>query len=60
MAEARPTITWRIMRRSTRSAASRWRLLIVQAVSLAAGQAATVVLVDKAGGGIDAVLIRDR
>jgi len=35
-------------------------LLIVQAVSLAAGQAATVVLVDKAGGGIDAVLIRDR
>jgi hypothetical protein len=35
-------------------------LLIVQPVSLAAGQAATVVLVDKAGGGIDAVLLRDR
>ena len=33
-------------------------LLVVQPVSLAAGQAATVVLLD--GGGIDAVLIRDR
>jgi hypothetical protein len=35
-------------------------LLIVEPVSLAAGQAATVVLVDKAGGGIDAVVVRDR
>jgi hypothetical protein len=35
-------------------------LLIVEPISLAAGQAATVVLVDKAGGGIDAVVVRDR
>jgi uncharacterized protein DUF4397 len=35
-------------------------LLIVESISLAAGQAATVVLVDKAGGGIDAVVMRDR
>jgi hypothetical protein len=35
-------------------------LLIVEPVSQAAGQAATVVLLDKAGGGIDAVLVRDR
>jgi len=35
-------------------------LLVVQPVPLAGGEAATVVLLDKAGGGIDAVLIRDR
>jgi hypothetical protein len=35
-------------------------LLIVEPVRLAAGQAATVVLLDKAGGGIDAVVVRDR
>jgi hypothetical protein len=35
-------------------------LLIVEPISLAAGQAATVVLLDKAGGGIDAVVMRDR
>ena len=35
-------------------------LLIVEPISLAAGQAVTVVLVDKAGGGIDAVVMRDR
>ena len=35
-------------------------LLIVEPISLAAGQAVTVVLLDKAGGGIDAVLVRDR
>ena len=35
-------------------------LLIVEPISLAAGQAVTVVLLDKAGGGIDAVLMRNR
>ena len=35
-------------------------LLIVEPISLAAGQAVTVVLLDKAGGGIDAVIMRDR
>jgi uncharacterized protein DUF4397 len=35
-------------------------LLIVEPISLAAGQAVTVVLLDKAGGGIDAVVKRDR
>jgi hypothetical protein len=35
-------------------------LLIVEPISLAAGQAVTVVLLDKAGGGIDAVVMRDR
>jgi hypothetical protein len=29
-------------------------------VSLAAGQASTVVIVDKPGGGLDAVIVRDR
>jgi hypothetical protein len=29
-------------------------------ISLAAGQAVTVVLLDKVGGGIDAVVVRDR
>ena len=35
-------------------------LLIVEPISLTAGQAVTVVLLDKAGGGIDAVVMRDR
>jgi hypothetical protein len=35
-------------------------LLIVEPISLAAGEAITVVLLDKAGGGIDAVLMQDR
>jgi hypothetical protein len=35
-------------------------LLIVEPISLAAGQAVTVVLLDKVGGGIDAVLVRNR
>ena len=35
-------------------------LLIVNPISLAAGQAVTVVLLDKAGGGIDAVLEHNR
>jgi hypothetical protein len=35
-------------------------LLILEPISLAAGQAVTVVLVDKAGGGIDGVIVRDR
>jgi hypothetical protein len=35
-------------------------LLIVEPISLAAGQAVTVVLLDKVGGGIDAVVMRDR
>jgi hypothetical protein len=35
-------------------------LLVVDPISLAAGQAVTVVLLDKSGGGIDAVVVRDR
>jgi hypothetical protein len=35
-------------------------LLIVDPVSLAAGQAGTVVIVDNPDGGIDAVIVRDR
>ena len=35
-------------------------LLVVDPISLAAGQVVTVVLLDKAGGGIDAVVVRDR
>jgi hypothetical protein len=35
-------------------------LLIVEPISLAAGQAVTVVLLDKVGGGIDAIVMRDR
>lgn len=35
-------------------------LLVVEPVSLVAGQAVTVVLLDKVGGGIDAVVVRDR
>lgn len=35
-------------------------LLVVDPVSLAAGQASTVVIVDKPGGGLDAVIVRDR
>jgi hypothetical protein len=35
-------------------------LLIVEPIALTAGQAVTVVLLDKAGGGIDAVIMRDR
>ena len=35
-------------------------LLIVEPISLAVGQAVTVVLLDKLGGGIDAVVMRDR
>jgi hypothetical protein len=35
-------------------------LLIVEPISLAADQAVTVVLLDKVGGGIDAVLVRNR
>ena len=35
-------------------------LLIVEPISLAAGQAVTVVLLDKTGGGIDAVLMPNR
>lgn len=35
-------------------------LLIVEPIALTAGQAATVVLLDKAGGGVDAVLMQDR
>jgi Domain of unknown function (DUF4397) len=35
-------------------------LLIVEPISLAAGQAMTVVIVDKVGGGVDAVLVQDR
>lgn len=35
-------------------------LLIVEPISLASGQAVTVVIVDKAGGGIDGVVVRDR
>jgi hypothetical protein len=35
-------------------------LLIVDPISLAAGQAVTVVLLDKAGGGIDAVVLQKR
>jgi hypothetical protein len=35
-------------------------LLVVDPIPLAAGQAVTVVLVDQPGGGIDAVLVRDR
>ena len=35
-------------------------LLIVEPISLAAGQAVTVVLLDKTGGGIDTVLTRNR
>jgi len=35
-------------------------LLIVDAVPLAAGQASTVVIIDKPGGGLDAVVVRDR
>ena len=35
-------------------------LLNVEPISLAAGQAVTVVLLDKTGGGIDTVLTRNR
>jgi hypothetical protein len=35
-------------------------LLIVDPIPLAAGQAGTVVLLDKAGGGLDGVFMRDR
>jgi hypothetical protein len=35
-------------------------LLVVEPISLAAGQAVTVVLLDKVGGGIDAVVVRDQ
>jgi hypothetical protein len=35
-------------------------LLVVDPVALTAGQASTVVIVDKPGGGIDAVIVRDR
>jgi hypothetical protein len=35
-------------------------LLIVEPISLTAGQAVTVVLLDKVGGGIDAVVTSDR
>jgi uncharacterized protein DUF4397 len=35
-------------------------LLIVDPIPLAADQASTVVIVDKAGGGIDAVVVRER
>ncbi|HEY9523456.1 MAG TPA: DUF4397 domain-containing protein [Thermopolyspora sp.] len=35
-------------------------LLIVDPVSLAGGQASTVVIIDKPGGGLDAVIVRDR
>ena len=35
-------------------------LLNVEPISLAAGQAVTVVLLDKTGGGIDTVLTRSR
>jgi Domain of unknown function (DUF4397) len=35
-------------------------LLIVDPITLAAGQAATVVIVDKAGGGADAVVVSER
>jgi hypothetical protein len=35
-------------------------LLVVDPIPLAAGQASTVVIVDKPGGGLDAVIVRDR
>jgi hypothetical protein len=35
-------------------------LLTVEPISLAAGQAVTVVIVDKTGGGVDGVVVRDR
>jgi hypothetical protein len=35
-------------------------VLVVDPVPLAAGQASTVVIVDKPGGGLDAVIVRDR
>lgn len=35
-------------------------LLIVEPISLTAGQAATVVIVDKAGGGVDGMVVRER
>jgi len=35
-------------------------LLIVEPITLAAGQAGTVVIVDKAGGGVEAVVVRER
>jgi hypothetical protein len=35
-------------------------LLVVDPVSLASGQAGTVVVVDRPGGGLDAVIVRDR
>ena len=35
-------------------------LLIVEPISLSAGQAVTVVIVDRAGGGLDGVVVRDR
>jgi Domain of unknown function (DUF4397) len=40
--------------------APRDTLLVVDPVTLAAGQASTVVIVDKPGGGLDAVVVRDR
>lgn len=40
--------------------APRDTLLVVDPVALAAGQASTVVIVDKPGGGLDAVVVRDR
>jgi len=35
-------------------------LLIMDPVSLAADQASTVVVIDNPGGGLDAVIVRDR
>jgi hypothetical protein len=35
-------------------------LLVVDPIALTAGQASTVVIVDKPGGGLDAVIVRDR
>jgi hypothetical protein len=35
-------------------------LVVVDPISLAAGQAVTVVILDEVGGGIDAVVVRDR
>src|SRR5262249_12835498 len=35
-------------------------LLVVDAVSVAANEASTVVIIDKPGGGLDAVVVRDR
>jgi len=35
-------------------------LLVVDPVSLAADEASTVVIIDKPGGGLDAVVVKDR